>query len=97
MAASSKGKPGQDTGWSWMIVLAAAVSQTAFGMAGRTMGVYYMMFTERYHESATATAIATGIPMLLWGLLGKWRCRQLYFIFPQSFTYISTIAANNVT
>ena len=64
-------QPGQDGGWGWLVVVGAGVAQLAFGMAGRTMGVYYMLFLDHYNASATATAIATAIPMLLWGILGK--------------------------
>ena len=42
-----------------------------FGWVGRSSGVIYLLLLERYNASATFTAYANAVPLLLWGVLGK--------------------------
>ncbi|KAL4219366.1 solute carrier 16 [Mactra antiquata] len=50
-----------DGGWGWCIVIGALLLRTVIGGIGRSHGLFYIKFKERFGGSATATALVTSL------------------------------------
>lgn len=77
-----------DGGWGWFIVVGALLLRTVIGGLGRSHGLFYLKFKERFQGTATSVALVTsltGILRLSGGpvvsiLSGRFQCRVLTLV-----------------
>ncbi|KAH3797072.1 monocarboxylate transporter 4-like isoform X2 [Dreissena polymorpha] len=50
-----------DGGWGWCVVLGALIMRTVIGGFGRSHGLFYLRFKDRYGGTATETALVTSL------------------------------------
>ena len=67
----SADEPPTDTGWSWVVLVAAfVVNFTAIGFIA-TMGIYVNVWMVYFEVSAASTSLAISVGSLLRGILSK--------------------------
>ena len=52
---------GMDGGWGWLVVLGAGLMHFLLVGTARSLGIIYVVLRERFHSSATETAIVAAV------------------------------------